>query len=177
MKTRKTLPGVFSPPPCSGSFSRASTRQRPRSGPVSGWLSNASPPVSTPPPTGKNAAGNRVRASRGTGRYRRISGTGFRARMAAPVVHPRHRLVSADEIMETFSLAPAGQDFEVYTVARLKRVKRSPGDSFKPTALRFGGAVQALRKLAERTPEVQFREISFSIPISRRTEVTIAPGE
>jgi hypothetical protein len=97
--------------------------------------------------------------------------------MAAPVVHPRHRLVSADEIMETFSLAPAGQDFEVYTVARLKRVKRSPGDSFKPTALRFGGAVQALRKLAERTPEVQFREISFSIPISRRTEVTIAPGE
>jgi hypothetical protein len=34
-----------------------------------------------------------------------------------------YRILSADEIEETFSLAPPGKDFDVYTVARLKRVK------------------------------------------------------
>jgi len=41
---------------------------------------------------------------------------GFRAKKA-------YQVVSADEIMETFSLAPPGKDFEVYTTASLKRVK------------------------------------------------------
>ena len=34
-----------------------------------------------------------------------------------------YRVLSADEIEEAFSLAPPGNDFEVYTVAHLKRVK------------------------------------------------------
>jgi hypothetical protein len=34
-----------------------------------------------------------------------------------------YRIVSADEIEETFWLAQPGKDFEVYTVAHLKRVK------------------------------------------------------
>jgi hypothetical protein len=34
-----------------------------------------------------------------------------------------YRILSADEIEETFSLAPPGKDFDVYTVAHLKRVK------------------------------------------------------
>jgi len=34
-----------------------------------------------------------------------------------------YRVVSSDEIEETFSLAPPGKDFDVYTVAHLKRVK------------------------------------------------------
>ena len=41
---------------------------------------------------------------------------GFRARKVYQVVSP-------DEITETFSLAPPGQDFALYTLARLKRVK------------------------------------------------------
>lgn len=41
---------------------------------------------------------------------------GFRAKKV-------YRLVSVDEIMETFLLAPPGKDFEVYTVAHVKRVK------------------------------------------------------
>jgi hypothetical protein len=40
---------------------------------------------------------------------------GFRAKKV-------YRILSADEIEETFSVAPTGKDFEVYTVARLKRV-------------------------------------------------------
>ncbi|HME05737.1 MAG TPA: heme-binding beta-barrel domain-containing protein [Bryobacteraceae bacterium] len=35
----------------------------------------------------------------------------------------RYQILSADEIVETFWLAPAGKDLEVYTVAHLKRVK------------------------------------------------------
>ena len=34
-----------------------------------------------------------------------------------------YRVISADEIEETFSLAPPGKEFDVYTVAHLKRVK------------------------------------------------------
>jgi hypothetical protein len=34
-----------------------------------------------------------------------------------------YRVLSSDEIEETFSLAPPGKDFDVYTVARLRRVK------------------------------------------------------
>jgi hypothetical protein len=34
-----------------------------------------------------------------------------------------YRILSVDEIEETFSLAPPGKDFEVYTLAHLKRVK------------------------------------------------------
>jgi len=34
-----------------------------------------------------------------------------------------YRVLSADEIEETFYLAPPGKDFEVYTVAHLTRVK------------------------------------------------------
>jgi hypothetical protein len=34
-----------------------------------------------------------------------------------------YRVFSSDEIEETFSLAPPGKDFEVYTVAHLKRLK------------------------------------------------------
>jgi hypothetical protein len=34
-----------------------------------------------------------------------------------------YRILTADEIEETFSLAPPGKDFDVYTVAHLKRVK------------------------------------------------------
>jgi len=34
-----------------------------------------------------------------------------------------YRILSADEIEETFWLAPPGKDYEVYTVAHLKRVK------------------------------------------------------
>ena len=34
-----------------------------------------------------------------------------------------YRILSADEMEETFSLAPPGKDFDVYTVAHLKRVK------------------------------------------------------
>jgi len=34
-----------------------------------------------------------------------------------------YRVLSADEIEETFSLAPPGKDFDVFTVAHLKRVK------------------------------------------------------
>lgn len=34
-----------------------------------------------------------------------------------------YRILSADEIEETFWVAPPGKDFEVYTVAQLKRVK------------------------------------------------------
>jgi len=34
-----------------------------------------------------------------------------------------YRIFSADEIEETFSLAPPGKDFDVFTVAHLKRVK------------------------------------------------------
>jgi hypothetical protein len=34
-----------------------------------------------------------------------------------------YRVLSADEIEETFSLAPPGKDFDVYTVAHLRRVK------------------------------------------------------
>lgn len=41
---------------------------------------------------------------------------GFRARKV-------YRMRTADEIEETFSVAPTGKDFEVYTVAHLKRVK------------------------------------------------------
>ncbi|HYL76757.1 MAG TPA: hypothetical protein VEU96_21255 [Bryobacteraceae bacterium] len=41
---------------------------------------------------------------------------GFRAKKG-------YRFLSADEIVETFSLAPPGKDFEVFTVAHLKRVK------------------------------------------------------
>ena len=41
---------------------------------------------------------------------------GFRAKKVYQVVSP-------DEITETFSLAPPGQDFALYTLARLKRVK------------------------------------------------------
>jgi hypothetical protein len=41
---------------------------------------------------------------------------GFRAKKV-------YRILSADEIVETFWLAPPGKDFEVYTVAHLKRVK------------------------------------------------------
>jgi hypothetical protein len=40
---------------------------------------------------------------------------GFRAKKA-------YRILSADEIQETFSVAPTGKDFEVYTVTHLKRV-------------------------------------------------------
>jgi len=32
-------------------------------------------------------------------------------------------VVSAEELKTTFSLAPPGKDFEVYTAAHLKRVK------------------------------------------------------
>jgi hypothetical protein len=41
---------------------------------------------------------------------------GFRAKK-------QYRIVSSTEIDETFLLAPPGKDFEVYTVAHLKRVK------------------------------------------------------
>jgi hypothetical protein len=41
---------------------------------------------------------------------------GFRAKK-------QHRVVSSDEIEETFWVAPPGQEFTVYTVAHLKRVK------------------------------------------------------
>jgi hypothetical protein len=41
---------------------------------------------------------------------------GFRAKKL-------YRILSADEIEETFLLAPPGTEFAVYTVARLKRVK------------------------------------------------------
>jgi hypothetical protein len=41
---------------------------------------------------------------------------GFRAKKL-------YRILSADNIEETFSLAPPGKDFDVYTVAHLKRVK------------------------------------------------------
>jgi hypothetical protein len=41
---------------------------------------------------------------------------GFRAKKV-------YRILSAEEIVETFLLAPPGKGFEVYTVARLKRVK------------------------------------------------------
>jgi hypothetical protein len=41
---------------------------------------------------------------------------GFRAKKA-------YRIVSADEIEETFFLASPGKEFEVYTVSHLKRVK------------------------------------------------------
>jgi hypothetical protein len=41
---------------------------------------------------------------------------GFRAKKL-------YRILSADEIEETFLLAPPGAEFAVYTVARLKRVK------------------------------------------------------
>jgi hypothetical protein len=41
---------------------------------------------------------------------------GFRAKKL-------YRVLSPDEIEETFSLAPPGKDFEVYTIANLKRVK------------------------------------------------------
>jgi len=34
-----------------------------------------------------------------------------------------YRVLSADEFEETFSLAPPGKDFDVYTVAHLRRVK------------------------------------------------------
>ena len=34
-----------------------------------------------------------------------------------------YRVLSADEIVETFSLAPPDKDFEAYTVARLRRVE------------------------------------------------------
>ena len=34
-----------------------------------------------------------------------------------------YRVLSADKIEETFSLAPPGKDFDVYTVAHLRRVK------------------------------------------------------
>jgi hypothetical protein len=34
-----------------------------------------------------------------------------------------YRVLSADEIEETFSLAPPGKDFDVYTMAHLRRVK------------------------------------------------------
>jgi hypothetical protein len=34
-----------------------------------------------------------------------------------------YRVLSSDEIEETFSLAPPGKDFDVYTVAHLRRVK------------------------------------------------------
>ena len=34
-----------------------------------------------------------------------------------------YRILSTDEFEETFSLAPPGKDFEVFTIARLKRVK------------------------------------------------------
>lgn len=34
-----------------------------------------------------------------------------------------YRILTADEMEETFSLAPPGKDFEVYTVAHLQRVK------------------------------------------------------
>jgi len=34
-----------------------------------------------------------------------------------------YRVLSADEIEETFSLAPPGKDFDVYTVAHLRRVR------------------------------------------------------
>ena len=34
-----------------------------------------------------------------------------------------YRVLSTDEIEETFSLAPPGKDFDVFTVAHLKRVK------------------------------------------------------
>jgi hypothetical protein len=34
-----------------------------------------------------------------------------------------YRVLSSDEIEETFSLAPPGKDFDVYTLARLRRVK------------------------------------------------------
>jgi len=42
--------------------------------------------------------------------------SGFRAKKV-------YRVLSADEIVETFWVAPTGKDFEVYTVAHLKRVK------------------------------------------------------
>jgi hypothetical protein len=35
----------------------------------------------------------------------------------------RYRFVSADEVIETFSLAAPGKDFEVYAETRLKRVR------------------------------------------------------
>ena len=41
---------------------------------------------------------------------------GFRAKKL-------YRIVSAEEILETFWLAPPGKDFEVYTEARLKRIQ------------------------------------------------------
>jgi len=41
---------------------------------------------------------------------------GWRARKS-------YRVLSADEIEETFSLAPPGKEFSAYTVAHLKRVK------------------------------------------------------
>jgi len=34
-----------------------------------------------------------------------------------------YRILSTDEFEETFSLAPPGKDFEVFTIAHLKRVK------------------------------------------------------
>jgi hypothetical protein len=34
-----------------------------------------------------------------------------------------YRVISADEMEETFSLAPPGKDFDVFTVAHLRRVK------------------------------------------------------
>jgi hypothetical protein len=34
-----------------------------------------------------------------------------------------YRLLSADELEETFSLAPPDKEFEIYTVAHLRRVK------------------------------------------------------
>jgi hypothetical protein len=45
---------------------------------------------------------------------------GFRAKKL-------YRILSADEIEEKFLLAPPGADFAVYTLAHLKRVKRSRG--------------------------------------------------
>lgn len=41
---------------------------------------------------------------------------GFRAKKL-------YQILSADEIVETFFVAPPGKDFAVYTLARLKRVK------------------------------------------------------
>ncbi len=41
---------------------------------------------------------------------------GFRAKKA-------YRILSHNEIEETFSLAPPGKDFEVYTTAHLKRIR------------------------------------------------------
>jgi hypothetical protein len=51
------------------------------------------------------------------------SRTGYVVSAAAVRAKKIYRILSADEIEETFLVAPPGQDFALYTKAHLKRVK------------------------------------------------------